>query len=193
LSNGKNKECGDAELKRLITPTDIYKEGSASLRNYSNLTMTVRTLAVHLFLGSAVALAVASSKNPPELPKYLLWGAACLALFSISLLCINWHFATAFNVIRNSMAALEREAEIPTEGPWQGHQRVRGSWKDPLAYSAPFTALFLLAMVAAVEGLQGMKYVDLSVCSRIVAVGLPTALVAILGAWATWDRKGSKE
>ncbi len=189
MSNETCKKCRDAELKRRITPADMYKEGSTSLRNYSNLTMSVRTLAMHLFLGSAVALAVATSKDLTALPKYAFCGGVCLAFFSISLLCINWHFATAFNVIRNSMAALEGESDVSTEGPWQGHRRVRGGWKDPLAYSTPFTVLFLLATSVAVYGLARLKWVNWPAWSYVVAVGLATALVAVLGLYATWERE----
>ncbi len=189
LSDGMCKKCSDAELNGRVSPADMYKEGSASLRNYSDLTMKVRTLAMHLFLGSAVALAVASSKDVTELPKYAFWGGACLALFSITLLCINWHFATAFNVIRNSMADLEDGAGVQPDGPWQRHQLVRGGWRDPLAYTAPFTALFLLGTSLAFYAWHQMDDEIWEPWISIVIVILLTVLMAVWGMRSTWDKK----
>lgn len=86
------------------------------------------------------------------------------------------------------MVKLEDEAGVKDDGPWNGHKRVRGGWKDPIAYTAPFTALFLLATAGAVAGLHGMGWVRWSLWADILVIGVLTAFVAGLGVWATWDK-----
>lgn len=122
-----------------------YEEGSLSCRNYSNLTMRVRTLAQHVLVVGVAGLSVLMvdfEKDEAQLPYAILMVSISLLLFSISLFLVDWHYQSAFTGIRNQLAKIECENGI--SGPWLAHLCVRTHLNDHIASYLPFILLGIL-------------------------------------------------
>ena len=121
-----------------------YEEGSVSCRNYSNLTMRVRTLAQHVLVVGVAGLAVLmlDFQDKDDLSYAILFVSFSLLLFSISLFLVDWHYQSAFTGIRNQLAKMECENGI--SGPWLAHLCVRTHLNDHIASYLPFILLGVL-------------------------------------------------
>lgn len=122
-----------------------YEEGSVSCRNYSNLTMRVRTLAQHVLVVGVAGLSVLMvdfEKDEEQLPYAIIMVSISLLLFSISLFLVDWHYQSAFTGIRNQLAKIECENGI--SGPWLAHLCVRTHLNDHIASYLPFILLGIL-------------------------------------------------
>lgn len=128
-----------------ITKALMYQEASATCRNYSMLTMRVRTISQSLLavisLGIGTLYRSGFLNDDSQSDKFdwnaVLWvvGLIFVAL-AISLGLIDWHYQSAFSAIRDSLAKLEVQAKI--DGPWRAHLRTRGRFEDQLASYFPF-------------------------------------------------------
>lgn len=118
-----------------------YEEGSSTCRNYSNLTMRVRTLAQHVLVVGVAGLSVLmlDHRNKEELPYAILIVSFSLLVFSISLFLVDWHYQSAFSGIRNQLARMECEKGI--SGPWLAHLSIRTHLNDHIASYLPFLLL----------------------------------------------------
>lgn len=124
-----------------------YHEGSAACRNYSKLTMQVRTLTVKLFLAGGAALAALLAMTIGESDKNEMWanllrgGGLVLQFAAPALLLVCWHYQSAFEAIRDVLASIEHEAK--PHGPWVFHLRVRSGIADLAATWLPFAVLWV--------------------------------------------------
>ena len=129
-----------------LSPEEIkaYEEGSASCRNYSQLTMRVRTLSQQVMVLAIAALVAALAPEEGKWNKedVMQYGGVAISLFALSLLVVDWHYQSAFSAIRNAMAELESKAGI--EGPWRAHLRARTQKRDHVASYLPFLFLWVL-------------------------------------------------
>ena len=118
-----------------------YEEGSSTCRNYSNLTMRVRTLAQHVLVVGVAGLSILmlDYQKDEELPYAILIVSFSLLVFSISLFLVDWHYQSAFTGIRNQLARMECEKGI--SGPWLAHLCIRTHLNDHIASYLPFLLL----------------------------------------------------
>lgn len=132
--------------------SQLYKEGSEACRNYSRLTMQVRTLSQQVLIGAAIALSVATLGVDPDsaspvvsLGYVLLCGGLVLMGFGVALGLVDWHYQSAFTAIRDALAYME--GAVP--GPWRAHKCVRvAKWNDFVASYFPFWALWFIGVVS---------------------------------------------
>ncbi len=132
----------------------IYQEGSEACRNYSQLTMRVRTLALQV-LGVMVvgAGAIFSTKEGLcHIFKILFSSGIIMVILAISFWYVDWHYQSAFTSIRNCLARLEHENGM--DGPWKYHLQVRGGFNDHLASYLPFLFLILLGFLGIYLGMS---------------------------------------
>lgn len=156
---------------------EMYREGSECCRNYSKLTMQVRTHVGLLMLGYAVGIGTMGSNwlshsvaptgpglinllhsLPRQAGLVLLFGGVALFLFAVSLWTVNWHFSTAFRAMRDVICELEpakpiRGCSCSDGGPWRAHKRAREPLADTIAWNLPFGVLAVIAAVSVVAGL----------------------------------------
>lgn len=167
----------------MIGDLDAYKEGSEACRNYSGLTMRVRTLAVVV---AAAAIAVPFTGNLPNDKTKLAWefGGIILAAVAISFWLVDWHYQSAFAAIRDSLAMLE--AQHGVEGPWRAHLRTRTRLWDHIASYVPFLLLGLIAALAldyTYTGLTEKSFVGRLVTWTFFALGVGVFLFFAGAAW----------
>lgn len=176
---------------------EAYGQGSDACRNYSQLTMQVRTLAQRVLLLSVAGLAVALLKSNNgggtpdgagveggpvsivEATEALISGpyqsvvlavGVALVVFAFSLSLIDWHYQSAFTAIRDSLAKFELERDL--DGPWRAHAEVRKRPADHIATYAPFTTVALVG--AAGVGVAGEPLLAF-------ALGLGAVLAFVIG------------
>lgn len=138
---------------------DLYKEGSEVCRNYSRLTMQVRTLTQQVLMATVAAVAVAilakgtlsDQVDHTFLGYILLCTGIVLGSFSASLALIDWHYQSAFTAIRDALVELEKDAEL-IHGPWQAHKKVRTSPDDFIASYVPFWFLSGIGLIGFING-----------------------------------------
>lgn len=135
---------------------EFYKQGSEACRNYSNLTMRVRTLAEQILGVSVVGLAAyLKTGDSAELDdRVILAGGLTLVILAISLGFIDWHYQSAFSAIRDSLAKAEAERKLG--GPWRAHLSVRTRLKDHVASYLPFILLGAVGCFVATYALGGI-------------------------------------
>ena len=148
----------------MISTKDLYDKGSEQCRQYSQLTMQVRTMAQHVLMAYAVGLGIVLSRAT-ESTAGPVRAVACLfsgilILFAFVLWSLNHHYSHAFRRIRDDvLVPLEGAVEdnpLTTRngskgplGPWSAHQRERNERKlmylsaSNLAWNLPFIALIL--------------------------------------------------
>lgn len=144
----------------------MYKEGSAACRNYSRLTMQVRTLSQQVLIAAVISLSVAIlpeiGGEEPELNNYvgivLILGGWILGCFSVSLALVDWHYQSAFTAIRNTLAIMEGD----TDGPWKAHKEVRRKQYDFIASYFPFWILWAIGAIACIVGFQIFQDLNLT-------------------------------
>lgn len=134
-----------------------YREGSATCRNYSILTMQVRSLAQQiLFIGVAgMATALSMPENTLGIgpATIVLIGAIALLTVTASLSFVDWHYQSAFAAMRNYLALVEEKNGL--SGPWLAHLKVRTGFKDHIASYVPFLLLILVGCLGLAFGLEG--------------------------------------
>ena len=118
-----------------------YDQGSEACRNYSRLTMRVRTISQQVLILGVVGISVleVDESLQDKYPYALLFVGIALIVFAISLALVDWHYQSAFSVIRNQLARIECENEV--SGPWLGHLFVRTYKNDHFASYLPFVLL----------------------------------------------------
>ncbi|MFT3686388.1 MAG: hypothetical protein QM783_15950 [Phycisphaerales bacterium] len=140
----------------------LYGQGSECCRNYSKLTMQVRTLAAGILAASAFgvssiivqSIARGVGTIPQIAGPLLAVGGFVLVVFAVMLWLVNWHFSDAFRAMRDFLNSLERSrAAIVAEltehvGVWDAHARARTRVDDEIASTGPFVALGLLGVCA---------------------------------------------
>lgn len=141
-----------------------YVQGSEACRNYSNLTMSVRTLAQQVSLAAAAGLAAALIGQERIEPFFseLMWvSGLVLTVFALSLFFVDWHYQSAFTAIRNHLATIEARHHLEEvealdchAGPWTAHLDARTQFKDHLASYVPFLLIGDLGLAAALYGLH---------------------------------------
>lgn len=159
-----------------VTPPEMYREGSECCRNYSKLTMQVRTLASYLMMAYAVGIGTMGSQwlstrqpvpgsglvgivrtLPAQAGLVLLFAGLALVLFAFSLWTVNWHYSKAFVAMRNVISQFEPPsgmlaASRQDGGPWRAHERIRRPWKDAVAWNVPFLALGVIGAISVWAG-----------------------------------------
>jgi hypothetical protein len=146
--------------------TELYREGSAACRNYSTLTMQVRTMAQQVLIAGVIGLSVATlgleftgeelGTSMRFLGYILICGGAVLFCFGVSLGVVNWHYQSAFTAIRNVLAFLEGD-EV---GPWRAHWCIRkAKTHDRIASNFPF---WILCLVGGAGVLVGFDMVNMT-------------------------------
>lgn len=163
----------------MLHNSDFYREGSDACRNYSRLTMQVRTLSQNVLIAYLVGLGIAYrtlSTDGESGFAHILWTTGfVLVLFSISLAVVNWHYQSAFEAIRDNLKRLEENANLV--GPWRVHQLVRGGRKDAYAQFAPFvisafigvSEIFIAAVIWFGQESYGWGFFMVAVA--VVAIG----------------------
>lgn len=163
---------------------EMYRQGSEACRNYSGLTMRVRTLSQQLLVIAVAGLATALANEnikPGEILHTQIFIAAGIALvgLSFSLLVVDWHYQSAFTAIRNSLAFMESR-NYPFYGPWVAHFNTRTQFRDHIASYLPFHLLAIIGGMGIWHGLSG----NLDLLVMIVA-GVST--VFIVPWWRAWS------
>lgn len=180
----KAKKLGENDKK--LCESALYREGSEACRNYSNLTMQVRTLAQQVLIGGVIALSVATlglefteagaAEASMRFMAYVLtFGGMILICFGVGLAFVDWHYQTAFTVMRDTLAYME-EKQV---GPWRAHWCVRRRQPDYLASYVPFLILCAIGLAAMIAGfLLGVP--------RTVWFVTPAVLVFVFAVWSFW-------
>jgi hypothetical protein len=153
-----------------VTRKDWYKYGSEACKQYSQLTMNIRTLAQQLVLAYAVGMGIVISKGPSGLPTtessefcpISVWAGAILIIFAFVLYVLNRHHSSAFRTIRDDclrrLEGDERGEDHEPIGPWAAHARARERWQElfkpgfNLAWDLPFYALLSIGIASVVLG-----------------------------------------
>lgn len=138
---------------------ESYKQGSEACRNYSNLTMRVRTLTQQIFGASVVGLAAyLNTRKSPTLvfpdPVFII-GGITLVFLAVALGFVDWHYQTAFSAIRDSLAKAEARHNRKGPWPWRAHLSVRTNFKDHIASYLPFVLLGVVGFWGALFGWFG--------------------------------------
>ena len=151
----------------MISTKDLYDKGSEQCRQYSQLTMQVRTMAQHVLMAYAVGLGIVLSRAT-ESTAGPVRAVACLfsgilVLFALVLWSLNHHYSHAFRRIRDDVLVplegavednplTQRNGSEGPLGPWSAHQRERKERKlmylsaSNLAWNLPFIALILAGL-----------------------------------------------
>ncbi|HSL83679.1 MAG TPA: NAD(P)-dependent oxidoreductase [Thermoanaerobaculia bacterium] len=146
---------------------ESYVQGSEACRNYSNLTMRVRTLAQQALLAAAAGLGAAVIGRENIEYFYDLMGVVGLLLvvFAVSLFFVDWHYQSAFTAIRNHLTTIEARHHVEEldrlechDGPWTAHLSVRTRFRDHVASYLPFLLIGEVGAVAAFYGLQNIPF-----------------------------------
>lgn len=161
---------------------EAYKQGSDACRNYSGLTMRIRTLAQQILAVSVVGFAAAMSEavNITNLDMLFGVGGVTLLILTTSLTLVDWHYKTAFTAIRDSLAELEQQEGL--YGPWQAHLETRTRFKDHIASAMPFLFLGIAGVAAIGWGWLHAMIWDWQV---LLPIALLTALFAFFSAQAS--------
>lgn len=143
--------------RSLLDECEMYRQGSEACRNYSKLTMRVRTLSQQILAVGVAGLGTALAKEgiTPDIRAqiFIAAGVALVAL-SFSLLVVDWHYQTAFTGIRNSLAFMETRNR-PFFGPWIAHFNTRTQFKDHIASYLPFHLLAIIGGMGIWRGING--------------------------------------
>ncbi len=77
--------------------TPLYEQGSEACRNYSRLTMQVRSLSQHVLIGAVIGLSVSTLKDGGDtsLDFIFLCGGIVLGCFNVALALVDWHYQSA--------------------------------------------------------------------------------------------------
>ena len=137
-----------------LTKVELYRQGSECCRNYSDLTMKVRTLAQQVMLAYSLGIALVLTKG--DRIGALLFGAGIiLILFSSALWILNLHYSLSFTGIRNDcLRRLESEllGESETLGPWEAHSRAQAAWVRVAAWNWPYLVLVIVGLLTMLLG-----------------------------------------
>ena len=162
----------------MIDTKDLYDKGSEQCRQYSQLTMQVRTMAQHVLMAYAVGLGIVLSRatestaGPVRTIACLFSGI--LVLFALVLWSLNHHYSHAFRRIRDDVLVplegliadnplIELNGPQGALGPWSAHQHERKDRRfmflsaSKLAWNLPFIALILAGLTGIVCSLFLMK------------------------------------
>ena len=126
----------------------MYQEGSAACRNYSRLTMHVRTVASVVLMGGAAASVFThglANGRTIGLIGLFVW------VLTLMLALTNWHFQKAFEAIRDKLAELEHDHAA--HGVWCAHQKMRHKENDLISTYGPFVLLGMAGTLLAAFGL----------------------------------------
>jgi hypothetical protein len=165
----------------------IYIQGSEACRNYSCLTKDVRLVGARAPLVLLVPLGAALLDNSKlnigtDGFSILLGGAGfVLAIVSIGVALVDWHYQSAFEAIRDQMRTHESAANV--EGWATVHYKERHHQGEILASYLPFwiwTAVGLIAL-----GIAPLFTPATSLTCR-VGMALLALLLAGAAAWAYW-------
>ena len=114
-----------------LEPVELYRQGSEMCRQYSKLTMGVRTLSQQILIGYTVGVGVTLSKvEVADRGPILALSGGVLILFAAALWTLNRHHSTAFVEIRDEvLSVLEGPYDVQARprGPWQAQRRAE-SW-----------------------------------------------------------------
>jgi len=137
-----------------INGIHAYTEGSESCRNYSRLTMRVRTLSQQVLILGAVGFlaALTEGKNKDYQMGIMIFGGIALSVLAFSLSVVDWHYQSAFSMIRDSLAKLEVKSQI--EGPWRAHLSARTHKRDHVSSYLPFLLLWFLGLTTVGFGAE---------------------------------------
>lgn len=168
-----------------------YEEGSLTCRNYSNLTMRVRTLAQHVLVVGVAGLSVLmlDYQKEEELPYAILIVSFSLLIFSISLFLVDWHYQSAFTGIRNQLASIECEKGI--SGPWLAHLCIRTHLNDHVASYLPFLLLGALGCLGVWLG--SAEHYMLGYVAIGILIVIITSFIAFLFIASKNDRRIQEE
>ena len=154
-----------------MTPKDLYDKGSEQCRQYSALTMQVRTMAQHVLIGYAVGLGIVLSRSTEStgdsVRSVVFLFGAILVLFALVLWSLNHHYSHAFRRIRDDVL-VPLEELLPNNplaqrnggqgplGPWSAHKRERAERRigflsaSGIAWNLPFIALIIAGVVGVI-------------------------------------------
>lgn len=153
----------------MISIKDLYDKGSEQCRQYSQLTMQVRTMAQHVLIAYAVGLGIVLSRAT-ESTSGRVRAVACLfsgilVLFALVLWSLNHHYSHAFRRIRNDVLVpleelvadnplVQRNGPHGSLGPWSAHKCEREerrllkfSSASTVAWNLPFLALIFAGAI----------------------------------------------
>lgn len=157
--------------------TRFYTEGSATCRNYSTLTMHVRTVASVVFAGGSGVLLYKEFSFKAD-PGVSLCAGLFMCTLAIMLALTGWHYQTAFEAIRNELDDMERV--IPgSNGIWGAHKRMRDGQPDLLSSYGPYMILGTAGLLAAGYGVYGLRFAPWCVAAFVIAL-VSMLLVALV-------------
>jgi len=154
-----------------MTPKDLYDKGSEQCRQYSMLTMQVRTMAQHVLIGYAVGLGIVLSRTTETtgsaVRAVVFLFSSILVLFAVVLWSLNHHYSHAFRRIRDDVLVpleeavadnplAQRNGPAGPSGPWSAHKRERDVRRvahlsaSKIAWNLPFIALILAGVTGVV-------------------------------------------
>lgn len=166
-----------ADDNSLLNIRISYEQGSTACQNYSRLTMQVRTLSQQLLIASAIGLAILAYNIDLENQAFVwIVFASGLVLigFTVSLALVGWHYQSAFESIRDSLARMERQQVI--KGPWSAHQKARPPLYDFLSSYVPFVVLWGLGFAVCLLAIVNLNQVSVwTVVVFIAAIVVPLA------------------
>lgn len=135
----------------------IYEDGSATCRNYSTLTMHVRTLSALVLAGGSGALVLTVRELNADAARLIIFIGALLVTLTVTLVLTNWHYQSAFEVIRDKLAAMETE-ELHQSGPWCAHKGMRDAQNDLISSYGPFVIMAFAGTIAVAIGVYHLNH-----------------------------------
>lgn len=135
----------------------IYEDGSATCRNYSTLTMHVRTLAALVLAGGSGALVLTARELNADAARLIIFIGALLVTLTVTLVLTNWHYQSAFEVIRDKLAAMEAK-ELGQPGPWCAHKGMRDAQNDLISSYGPFVVMAFAGTIAVAVGVYHLTH-----------------------------------
>lgn len=157
---------------------ESYVQGSEACRNYSNLTMRVRTLAQQALLAAAAGLgaAIIGRENIDYFFELMGVVGLLLVVFAVSLFFVDWHYQSAFTAIRNHLTTIEARhhvVELGTlkchDGPWTAHLSVRTKRRDHVANYLPFLFIGDVGVAAMTYGIYWLYETPFWILMLVVA------------------------
>lgn len=145
-----------------LAAAELYRQGSECCRNYSNLTMRVRTLAQQVLLAYAVGVGLLLTRGK-EIGALLFGAGIILILFSSALWILNLHYSLSFTGIRNDcLRKLEANVLEAVEtdktdkpiavGPWEAHAHAQPAWVRVAAWHWPYLVLVFVGLLTMLLG-----------------------------------------
>lgn len=174
----------------------MYIEGSAACRNYSTLTMGVRTLSKQLLIAYAAGLAAfwvycgkGGNAEQDTIHWTVFWSGVVLTVFALSLMLVGWHYQSAFTAMRSSLAGLESTFAPGIAGPWTAHRVARTPLRDWCSSYCPFLFIAAAGLLVCLSTWPSLRPSDWFIFGFLMEL----LLLGVIGrlAWLTLPRENA--